>query len=635
MKNKLLKTLLLIVIAVPMVVSVFAADANDLLAKLDKIAVDISEMKEQYNDILATYPDVINSLSPETKAKAEGLADNLMAEDIASTVETLKAELTGLATPEADKVLEAIETLESDAEKLIDDNKDVVEDLKAGVTDLTVNEVKQVMEKVTEIVGSLGMDADVSDTYAKMMKILEDAHGMFTDITTRAEAIIDNNVATFEAVLTKGLLKELLAEVKSKDVEAIIDTLIEAVKNTDGAATLKQNLKDVKAIAVDLKDKLLELTTLPEQDLLMFTDAQKKDVANKIKAVEKDFIDFTKAVIDNSAVDYMDVAIDFAYTVSVDTMVSYANKALDYYEEYKDTIDSLSVSMFTSKIPQSMKDKAKDLAKKAALFVALGFVDTSDYNRDYITNNFQTQIDNMAEYIVNEIVEYRYYIEETMYGEIDDAFYAEVSASVAQDNLRAITGSRFNTLASIKALKARVDAKIPAKFESVKEKITQVANNVYGMYNDNIAWSIISTLIKENQDEQKTYEYNEDTEYIVTNKFISTSNFTKELGVPDEHKSVVSYQNTASNKVRTGTTFIVDLSDSAVAYAVFAVLGDVYADGLVDARDYMVIKNHIMVDEQMSEASGLAADTYRDGLIDARDYMAIKNYIMNDVEISL
>ena len=65
----------------------------------------------------------------------------------------------------------------------------------------------------------------------------------------------------------------------------------------------------------------------------------------------------------------------------------------------------------------------------------------------------------------------------------------------------------------------------------------------------------------------------------------------------------------------------------------YAVLGDVYADGMVDARDYMMIKNYIMEKETLDAVKLLAADPYRDGGIDARDYMMIKNQIMEKDEI--
>ena len=117
--------------------------------------------------------------------------------------------------------------------------------------------------------------------------------------------------------------------------------------------------------------------------------------------------------------------------------------------------------------------------------------------------------------------------------------------------------------------------------------------------------------------------------------YIDTSDFTKELGIPAEHSSVVKYTKLSNGKIRTGSVLTVTLSDSSIASCMFAVLGDTYVDGLVDARDYMVIKNYVMEKETLSKIRTTAADTYRDKVVDARDYMAIKNYVMKGTKISL
>ena len=74
----------------------------------------------------------------------------------------------------------------------------------------------------------------------------------------------------------------------------------------------------------------------------MFTDTQKTAVSNKLKKIEKDYIDFAKVVIDDSAENYMKVVINLGYNEPVDKMIEYANEALDYYAEYKETVKDLA-----------------------------------------------------------------------------------------------------------------------------------------------------------------------------------------------------------------------------------------------------------------------------------------------------
>lgn len=65
------------------------------------------------------------------------------------------------------------------------------------------------------------------------------------------------------------------------------------------------------------------------------------------------------------------------------------------------------------------------------------------------------------------------------------------------------------------------------------------------------------------------------------------------------------------------------------------VLGDIYADRVIDARDYMKIKNHIMGISQLNEIEQKASQVHADGVIDARDYMKIKNHIMGISSITM
>lgn len=86
----------------------------------------------------------------------------------------------------------------------------------------------------------------------------------------------------------------------------------------------------------------------------------------------------------------------------------------------------------------------------------------------------------------------------------------------------------------------------------------------------------------------------------------------------------------ANDKIATGYKYNINGKLHTVV-----VLGDVFADGIIDARDYMKIKNHIMGIANLSGIEQQASEVYRDGAIDARDYMKIKNYIMGTSDISM
>lgn len=628
MKNKVLRIFLAIAMVFPMFTSVFAMSYDDLLDRLEVIMNAIEDVRDEYKEEMEKYPDVISSLSDEGKATVEALEKGaILEEGMKDKVKALKAELAELEVEDADKVLNAVEGVQDSFEALIDENKDVVEDVKSNYSNYTTEEIKEVVKKVTEIVEELGAETDVTETYDKIMTVLDEAHTMSKDINTKLEKVLESNVETFESALTKELLKEILTEVKNKDKKAVIDTLIEALEGAQGGAKLKADLKDIKKDVAAVKNKLLELKDLEEQDLLMFEDSQKEDVAAKFKLVEKDYIDFAKVVLDNYAYDYMDVVINLGYKESVDDMINYANQALDYYDEYKDTIKGLEKQDVIDRVPE-------ELASKAGLMVALGFVDTTDYNKDYVTNNFKSQIEDMKDYIANEFVDYLDHIDTTISDEVMDTYSKGTNSEETQKELRAITAARFNTIENLKALKSRVDTELLANKEEAKDDLDLVADYVYEMYYENILMSTGATLEKENEDAHGKYETTYDG-IVITNVFMPTSDFSKELGIPEKYKDVLKYTQIKNDKIRTGSALTIALSDEVIGTCEFAVLGDVYIDGMVDARDYMAIKNYIMEKETLSKVRNYAADTYRDKLVDARDYMAIKNYIMKGEEISL
>lgn len=58
--------------------------------------------------------------------------------------------------------------------------------------------------------------------------------------------------------------------------------------------------------------------------------------------------------------------------------------------------------------------------------------------------------------------------------------------------------------------------------------------------------------------------------------------------------------------------------------------GDVNRDGKITSSDYVLIKNHIMGTNILSEEAKIYADYNGDGKITSSDYVLIKNYIMNN-----
>ena len=198
-----------------------------------------------------------------------------------------------------------------------------------------------------------------------------------------------------------------------------------------------------------------------------------------------------------------------------------------------------------------------------------------------------------------------------------------------------MTSKRFTTITKIQALKKRVEDVGLSKFESITEKIDLVAPVAYDIFYSNIVMSIEKTMGLEKEKSNKEYEFNETRGYILTASFMNSTSIYSKLGIPSANKNVLSFKKLASSKIKTLSTMTITLGENIEETYTYAVLGDVYADGMVDARDYMMIKNQIMEKETLDAIRLLAADTYRDNGIDARDYMMIKNQIMDKDKISL
>ena len=89
------------------------------------------------------------------------------------------------------------------------------------------------------------------------------------------------------------------------------------------------------------------------------------------------------------------------------------------------------------------------------------------------------------------------------------------------------------------------------------------------------------------------------------------------------------------DKIGTGAT-LAFLKEDNTEYDKLTVIvyGDVDGDGNIYAADYVKIKNYIMSEGNLSDASMVAADVSRDNKIFANDYVIIKNYIMGEGTIS-
>lgn len=633
MKKKILTIFLVLIITLPTITPVLAISGTDLLTRLGQIEQSVTDMKSEYNNILATYPDVVNSLSAENKNVALNLANNVMADNARATVDSIKQELRNSTVANADKVLDAIEDLEEDAKDLVNDNKDIMNEVKSGYQNLSSAEIKQAVEKVKSITTSLGVNTDVTTEYNQIMTTLNNAHTKALTINTKLKNVLDTNVATFEEGLTIELLKELVTEIKNKDQDAVLDTLKQAVNGLSNADTVKADLDSIKADVKSLKTELNTVNSIDYEKLILFSDTQKTAISNKFKEIEQDYVDFARVILDNNAEDYIGVVTKLARKESVDNMINYANEVIDYVVLYKNTLNTLTKQDIANAL-QNKLNLPSDFTEKAGVLVALGFIDTSSYNQAYIENNFGSQIDNLVRFLASEFVDYIDYLDTSMKNEVK-GITTSSEASVAQSKIVNINMARFGTVANIKNLKARIEREFLTGRDDLKDDLNTVLAYVYNMYDANMLNTMETIMSLEGEKNNKKYEYSATRYYIIADNFMNQNTVRDTLGLPSANYGIVTSEGLNGSNVKTGSTMKIAMSNTVYQTYTYVVLGDVYADGNVDARDYMAIKNEIMGRRRLDNVCKTAANTYRDSSIDARDYMLIKNQIMGKDTISL
>ena len=311
-------------------------------------------------------------------------------------------------------------------------------------------------------------------------------------------------------------------------------------------------------------------------------------------------------------------------------MIDTSNKLLDYYDEYKSTIEELKSGNFAA---LNLTDNQKNLAKKAGILVAMDFVDINKYNKEYVNSNFKAEISMLKDYVIDTASDYLDYIDSKLKSEVADSV-KNSTPTVAQENIKNININRFTTVVNIDKLKERVKGYINER-QDVKDDLNRASNLVFDIYYNNILDTIEKIMLLEKEKQDKKYEFDSLYYRVVAADFMSLNDMASMLGIPSEKLSIISAENLINGKLKTGSSFTIKLTDTIYQKYTNVVLGDVYDDGIIDARDYMAIKNYIMGKDNINAIKLLAANTYRDGAVNAQDYMKIKNQIMEKDTISL
>lgn len=512
---------------------------------------------------------------------------------------------------------------------LLEESDRAVIELKSNYDKLTVEEAKQIISKVSEIKKSLGRKKDTTTTYNSIIEMLNDIHDKSKNINVAIEDVLKDEESAIRNTLTIENVEKLFVAINSKSQENVIEVLIEILDETQGTATLKQKLTNIKSQVKDMRSKLAEIETLDEEAIIFFSDIQKQGVSKKIEEIEKEYINFAKKVINNHVVKYLDVLVERSKELSVDEIIDKLNDVLDYYDKCKATIDKLKSENF---VVSNLMPQEKNVVMKVKLLVILDFIDLSDYGQEFIKNNFSQEIGLLKKYVLETAIDYVAFVDTVMKEDVASEVRIN-KADIAQSNIKNINIKSFNTLEKVNKLKTRIE-KYVSDDADMKVLFNQGVGLFYNIYYNNILASIETIMSLESEKQDKKYELDLLHYKVIIPNFILFDELEAMLGIPS-NTGFLTAENLLNRKFKTGSTFTIKLSDNIYQTYTSVVLGDVYADGVVDARDYMAVKNYIMEKDELDATRIAASNTYRDDVVNARDYMKIKNQIMEKDTISL
>jgi len=457
----------------------------------------------------------------------------------------------------------------------------------------------------------------MASTYDEIFGILDDVHIMSQDINKKLDKVLESNVDKFNEILTVKLVDDLLDATKNNDTGKVIDTLTIATNELPNSDNLKKELTEIKKVAKNLETKLNELDKIDNQGLSSITDAQKKDLTDKIKVIEKDYIDFVKVIMNKYSDIYLKVIFDKSKNVSIEKMIEYANKGLDIIGERDNIINDLA----KDRLPQGLMDKDGILA-------ALGVIDDSSLDNEYIKVEFSSELENIALFVVDEVLDYIDNIDSLMKNEIKDIIANSDSPEVSQVSVIKINEGRLKTLSDLKELQNRAEKELLSTQEKLKEKLSKYAPRVYDIFNANILDTIETIMSLENEKEIRAYEYNDVYSYIVMDSFVEGKDFTKTIGLPEESQGALEFNNLANGKVRTGSTLTIKLSEYVYQIYYYAVLGDVDGNCVVDSMDMYKVIQHILENSKLQNEFYRAGNTNDDSKIDSMDMYNIIQIIL-------
>lgn len=584
-------------------VSVFAAtDYTTLNSKLDGIISDARELVSDYDSFLTDNEAILQTIASFEDAKS--LKENILKEDVVSTINNVIDELNMIGTIEAIQAKSELETIKQNAQTLVDDSKVVVEEVKANYENYTTDEITALVEKAQDMVEEFGITNSSVPSYSEIKSQVENVCMHADVLQAEIQFFIDNYHEMLFDNVSEALLNKLLEANSVEEVLNILETKLDCIGTTQ-SVTAKEDLIYIKSIVENLKaDAEVLAEDFKESYVFLKTseiDAIKQDLQNVIDL----YVDYAKNLIDTYSETYIGKIKDKIYNTEPITVITKIDDMIDKAYEYEQKIIEL-------------KDKVVDKASSyLPVLVVFG------YDKDDITNYVAEKIDAYKDKVSNRLVdEFDEYL-----SHMQDKYKSIITGiknttadiyTVRQTNISKEIEKLFDVRTSFVSLLNRVSSEIENRIKEEKSKSDIL--DLMDTYEDvvlNAIDEIVLFAVEANfVIEEEIFTYLSEERIFVFSDFSATNVVKNVSGIDLKYFTYASLQN---NKIATSTKVLIKLSETIQEVYQFAVLGDVNSDGAWDISDVVMVIDESINKTNLAGVEYIAADLNTDEVCDITD----------------
>jgi len=584
-------------------VSVFAStDFTTVDSKLDGIISDARALVADYNSFLTDNETVLQTISSYEEAKM--LKDNMLKEDVVSTINNVINELNTLGTAEALSVKEELEAIKFNAQALVNDSKDVVEEVKVNYENYTTDEITDLVEKVQDMVAEFGITNSSVPTYSEI-KSQVDTVCMHADVLQAAtQMFIDDYHEMLFNNASEKLLDKLLEATSINEVLNILESELDSI-GTVQAVSAKEDLKYIKTVVKNLKTDGTVLAEDFKEAYVFLKPTEIEEIKQSAKNIVNLYVDYAKNLINTYSETYVGKIKDKIYSVEPLTVITKIDDMIDKAYEYEQKITD---------IKEFVIDKAKEYVPFLVVF---------GYDEEYITNYVEEKVnvykDKVANKIVEEFDEYLNYMQDK-YKSTITAIKDKVADvyTLRQSNISKEIEKLYDVRTSFVALLNRVTSEIESRIKE-HEAVSDIMDLV-DAYEEIVVTAIdeiVLYAVEANFSiEEKIFKYLSDNRIFVFSNFETTSVVKNISGIDVKYFTYASLKN---NKIATSTKALIKLSDTVQEVYECAVLGDVNSDGAWDISDVVMVIDESIDKTNLAGVEYIAADLNSDDVCDITD----------------